>query len=59
MPTPMDKYELYERAAQSPTMQARFLRALYGGGAESANDDCKALVKRNSQNLGQAMWGGL
>ncbi len=41
MPTPMDKYELYEQAAQSPTMQARFLRALYGGGAEAELTLCE------------------
>jgi len=27
--TPLDRYELYEQAAQSPEMQARFLRALH------------------------------
>lgn len=41
-PAQLDRYDLYEQAAQSPDMQARFLRALLGddaGGAPTLGED--------------------
>lgn len=35
----IDRYDLYELAAQSPPMQAKFLRAVHGGDARTLGED--------------------